>query len=932
MRIVETAYEVDQIVSGLQSEPRGTLKVSSSFAFGNMHLVHLIPEFLHRYPEIRVEIGLNDRYVDIAEEGFDVCVRLATNPGDILHRYPMFSCKSAAVLRAILYSRTTVTSDLRGLLEMNDRNSSQFTVATAPVFASSLTNIQRALLNAMWDQYLSDGTPYPYRGLPNIIGSQPVSKVIDALIGKFIKEGAEQGVRHYMLTIYGVLLTTNGPLVIPLLVQLLDFVKKSYQDNHFIKELSNAEIKAGLGISESDESTLYRILSIGLPPKIPFYLSSYNSIVSRWDIAITDDVLDLFISKDSASYLDHHLSMGYEMMASSWPELSDEATSTSTANASPQDLDSESGPESGYGNAPYGIGGYGVPSGPGVVGYGTVGQFTASSSTNESALSILSSTQTEIEAESDLLDRKKLTIALYRLLTEREDDYAFAIGLFGHWGTGKSSQIKFIETELNKTGGPRVMVAHFNAWQSESASNLSAMLAQAVVDRLLFDKGFLEKIRLAIQLTLLRQSKTWGTVKGGWRSVHIALSRIGIFLPQLFLLLVLGLIIRWFLVSDLFSNVQSWVAATVATIVAPAVFFASAYHFMRSHLTEWFKHLDLKKSLSIFALPDYSTHRGAVLDIHRTLEDLCSLCLKNNKPEADYYLLLVVDDLDRCKVDTVKDVLDAVRLVANIKRVVTIVAIDERMAFAAVEKHYDQFGHAGRSPDMVARDYLAKVLQVSITLPEITDDGIASYIDQKIFGDIATDEHVPSASPSEGERARDHRNTMIENERNNFDQMQMAPDSMQAPSSHEPISTPLKPRQSPFPKEKELFKILAQTYNFSNPRLLWRHYMAWKLLKSLCLGDTYVEEDIRIPMQLLFWKEWLNQQTVADRKLYSEWMGNAEGQGNPDEKHGQIYSHVKLNLRPHWRQMPEGLTDAVDAVVLPASPQDIASTKGPEVK
>lgn len=815
---------------------------------------------------------------------------------------------------------------------MDNRNGSQFTVATAPIFASSLTNIQRALLNAMWDQYLSFGTPYPYRGLPKIIGNQPVSEVIEALNGRFIKEGDEQGVRHYMLTVYGVLLTTNGPVVIPLLVQLLDYIKKIYKDDHFIKELSNAEIKAGLGISKSEESTLYRILRIGLPPEMPFYLSSYDPAGKRWTIAITDDVLDLFISTDSASYLDHHLSKGYEMMASRLSELPSDATGASTASATLQDLGNESGPESGYGRAPYGSGGYSVLSGPGIVGYGTGEQLTARSSTSESALSILSSTHTEIEAKSDLLGRKKLTIALYRLLTEREDDYAFAIGLFGHWGAGKSSQIKFIESELNKTDDPQIMVAHFNAWQSESSSNLGAMLAQAVVDRLLLDKGFWEKIRLAIQLTLLRQSKTWGAVKGGWRSVHVALSKIGIFLPQLLLLLVIGLTIRWFLVSDLFSSAQSWVATVVATIVAPTVFFASAYHFMRSHLTEWFKHLDLKKSLSIFALPDYSSHRGATLDIHRTLEDLCSLCLKSNKPEVDSYLLLVVDDLDRCKVDTVKEVLDAVRLVANIKHVVTMVAIDERMAFAAVEKHYDQFGHAGRSPDMVARDYLAKVFQVSITLPEITDDGIASYIDQKIFGDIATDERAPSASLSEDERPRVRRNTLIENDRNNIDQMQLAPDSVHEPSSDGPTSTPLKPRRSPFPKERELFKELAQTYKFSNPRLLWRHYMAWKLLKSLYLGDTYVEEDIRIPMQLLFWKEWLNQQPVEDRKLYSEWMGKADGQINPDEKHNEIYSNVKLNLRPHWRQMPEGLSSAIDAVVLPASPQDIASTKGHVVK
>jgi len=825
----------------------------------------------------------------------------------------------------------TIIKVLKDVAKLESRHN--FSVASLSELRNNLTSVQKRLFDEIWNLYVSSGSGFLLRNLPSIVEKQPMKDIFKGLNGSLINDKKEQNDTVFKLTVYGALLTVQGPSLASLLVRLLDFVKERYESNSSTTELNKEQIKIGLDLSDNETQILFRLLTLYLPPGMPISISNYQPEGRDWQIRIPDVELIHFINfEGTLAFLDDRLSAGYrpeQPFPSDQGLMTQQVQGVSFSNLNTDISVGVTGVEA---RAPYGSGGYSVLSGPGVVGYGTGGQPTASSSTNESALSILSSTHTEIEAESDLLGRKKLTTALYRLLTEREDDYAFAIGLFGHWGTGKSSQIKFIESELNKTDVPRIMVAHFNAWQSESSSNLGAMLAQAVVDRLLLDKGFWEKIRLAIQLTLLRQSKTWGTVKGGWRSVHIALSKIGIFLPQLLLLLAIGLIIRWFLVSDLFSSTQSWVATTIATIVAPTVFFASAYHFMRSHLTEWFKHLDLKKSLSIFALPDYSSHRGAVLDIHRTLEDLCSLCLKNNKPEVDSYLLLVVDDLDRCKVDTVKEVLDAVRLVANIKHVVTMVAIDERMAFAAVEKHYDQFGHAGRSPDMVARDYLAKVLQVSITLPEITDDGIASYIDQKIFGDITTDEQSPLASPSEDERAHVRRNTMIENDRNNIDQMQLAPDSMQEPSSNEPTSTPLKPRQSPFPKEKELFKVLAQTYNFSNPRLLWRHYMAWKLLKSLCLGDTYVEEDIRIPMQLLFWKEWLNQQTVEDRKLYSEWMDKAEGQGNPDEKHGEIYPNVKLNLRPHWRQMPEGLSSAVDAVVLPASPQDIASTKGHVVK
>jgi DNA-binding transcriptional LysR family regulator len=80
VRIAEEATALCSSVDGLQDEPRGTLRVTTSVAFGNLHLTHIISEFLTRYPDVRVSLELSDRYRDVVEEGFDVAIRLTSKP------------------------------------------------------------------------------------------------------------------------------------------------------------------------------------------------------------------------------------------------------------------------------------------------------------------------------------------------------------------------------------------------------------------------------------------------------------------------------------------------------------------------------------------------------------------------------------------------------------------------------------------------------------------------------------------------------------------------------------------------------------------------------------------------------------------------------------------------------------------------------------
>ncbi|MCK0099653.1 LysR family transcriptional regulator [Qipengyuania sp. S6317L1] len=75
----ELADARDQALD-LISKPSGTLRVTSSTAFGSQWLVPRLRGFMELYPEISVEAVLSDSHVDIAEERIDLAIRLGPRP------------------------------------------------------------------------------------------------------------------------------------------------------------------------------------------------------------------------------------------------------------------------------------------------------------------------------------------------------------------------------------------------------------------------------------------------------------------------------------------------------------------------------------------------------------------------------------------------------------------------------------------------------------------------------------------------------------------------------------------------------------------------------------------------------------------------------------------------------------------------------------
>ena len=75
-RILEELEAARLAVSHLQATPRGLLRVNAPMSFGFLHLAPALPDFLALYPEVSVDLVMNDRFVDLVDEGFDVAVRI----------------------------------------------------------------------------------------------------------------------------------------------------------------------------------------------------------------------------------------------------------------------------------------------------------------------------------------------------------------------------------------------------------------------------------------------------------------------------------------------------------------------------------------------------------------------------------------------------------------------------------------------------------------------------------------------------------------------------------------------------------------------------------------------------------------------------------------------------------------------------------------
>lgn len=76
--VLSGASEADEMVNAMQTTPRGALRVSVPVNFGISQVSGLVGEFLREYPEVSVNMVLDDSFVELVAQGFDVAIRIGT--------------------------------------------------------------------------------------------------------------------------------------------------------------------------------------------------------------------------------------------------------------------------------------------------------------------------------------------------------------------------------------------------------------------------------------------------------------------------------------------------------------------------------------------------------------------------------------------------------------------------------------------------------------------------------------------------------------------------------------------------------------------------------------------------------------------------------------------------------------------------------------
>lgn len=114
-RLIDELRELDEIVSGNGSAPRGLLRVNAPLGFGRTVIAPLVSVFTARHPEVEVLLEVTDRPVDLIDKGFDLAVRFGDLPDNRINARRIMSnrrflCASPAYLDT--YGTPTKLADL----------------------------------------------------------------------------------------------------------------------------------------------------------------------------------------------------------------------------------------------------------------------------------------------------------------------------------------------------------------------------------------------------------------------------------------------------------------------------------------------------------------------------------------------------------------------------------------------------------------------------------------------------------------------------------------------------------------------------------------------------------------------------------------------------------------------------------------------------
>lgn len=118
-RMLEEASEAEKLVGSLSSEAKGVMRVSASVAFGTLHVAPALASFLPKHPELKIDLSITDRRVNLAEEGFDLAICVTGEPPPNLVARPLAPVRRKLCATPDYFCRKGIPQTPADLVEHN---------------------------------------------------------------------------------------------------------------------------------------------------------------------------------------------------------------------------------------------------------------------------------------------------------------------------------------------------------------------------------------------------------------------------------------------------------------------------------------------------------------------------------------------------------------------------------------------------------------------------------------------------------------------------------------------------------------------------------------------------------------------------------------------------------------------------------------------
>jgi len=291
------------------------------------------------------------------------------------------------------------------------------------------------------------------------------------------------------------------------------------------------------------------------------------------------------------------------------------------------------------------------------------------------------------ETKLDLLDFRHLVSAITGTVRNQRL-LPVTIGVFGDWGSGKSSLIAMVREELELDDD--ILCVSFNGWLFEGYEDAKAALMGTILDEIRTKRTLTNKAKELVG-TLLRRVR-WFRLMGMLGKSALAFS-VG--LPP--------------------GGIEAVLGAAGASI---------------QNLDP--QNVDLQKAQELIEQTPPEEADGMRRDVREFRRDFGEL-LKETRVKT---LVVFIDDLDRCLPDTVIATLEAIKLFLFVDDTAFIIGADENLVQHAVKLRFPEV--EGSKLD-VGRNYLEKLVQIPIRIPPLGRVETETYMNL-LFTQLHTDE------------------------------------------------------------------------------------------------------------------------------------------------------------------------------------------------